>query len=83
MTVYLIWSNEHRAWWGPDSRGYVRGVKQAGSYSRKEALAICRLALGTGAHLGIFAELPVRLEDVDEFLTHQIVPRDLLVGSAS
>lgn len=75
--VYLVWSNEHRAWWGPEHRGYVRGVSQAGRYSRDEALEICRQALGTAGHLGTLAELPVRLGDVIAFLAGAMFPGDL------
>ena len=35
---YLIWSNEHRAWWRPDRCGYTRDVRTAGRYSRQEAI---------------------------------------------
>ena len=41
---YLIWSNEHRAWWGPNSRGYTPSVHKAGRYDRDFALNICRNA---------------------------------------
>ncbi len=41
MTVYLIWSFEHRKWWGANGRGYVDDVVYAGHYSRKQAEAIC------------------------------------------
>lgn len=37
---YLVWSNEHRAWWGPEHRGYTRIIANAGRYSRKEAMTI-------------------------------------------
>lgn len=39
---YLIWSNQHRSWWRPNSQGYTKHVDRAGRYSRKEALQICR-----------------------------------------
>lgn len=39
---YLVWSNEHRAWWGPDHRGYTRIIGKAGRYDRAEALRIAR-----------------------------------------
>lgn len=39
---YLVWSNEHRCWWRPNSAGYTLHVKSAGRYSRDEALAIAR-----------------------------------------
>lgn len=39
---YLVWSNEHNAWWGPNHRGYVNRVEHAGRYSKEEALKICQ-----------------------------------------
>jgi hypothetical protein len=41
---YLIWSNEHRAWWRPKSCGYTIHVDAAGRYAHDEALEICRSA---------------------------------------
>jgi hypothetical protein len=38
---YLIWSNEHRAWWGPDSLGYTTVLEKAGRYTKAEADHIC------------------------------------------
>lgn len=37
---YLVWSNEHKAWWGVDHRGYTRFIERAGRYDRAEALKI-------------------------------------------
>lgn len=37
---YLVWSNEHRAWWRPNSAGYTRDVRRAGRYTRQEAIDI-------------------------------------------
>lgn len=37
---YLVWSNQHKAWWRPDSRGYTMNVSLAGRYSREEAMKI-------------------------------------------
>jgi len=37
---YLVWSNEHKAWWGADHRGYTRFIERAGRYDRAEALKI-------------------------------------------
>lgn len=44
--LYLVWSNEHRAWWGPGASGYTTVVPQAGRYTREQALHICRSAQG-------------------------------------
>lgn len=41
---YLVWSNEHRAWWRAGSQGYSRSILGAGIYSRAEALEIARTA---------------------------------------
>lgn len=37
---YLIWSNEHQAWWRPNSSGYTTFVEAAGRYPRAEAISI-------------------------------------------
>ncbi len=38
--VYLIWSNEHRAWWGPGRHGYLTDTDKAGRYSEVEATEV-------------------------------------------
>lgn len=38
---YLIWSNEHRSWWGPGFSGYVQVISRAGRYRLTEATVIC------------------------------------------
>lgn len=38
--MYLVWSNQHRAWWRANSHGYTDNVKSAGRYSRAEAISI-------------------------------------------
>lgn len=40
LAQYLVWSNEHAAWWGKDRCGYTRIIANAGRYSRAEALSI-------------------------------------------
>lgn len=42
--TYLIWSNEHRAWWRQGRWGYTPDIADAGHYDRAEAMAICRQA---------------------------------------
>lgn len=34
---YLIWSFEHKAWWGPNERGYVDDLGAAGRYTQSKA----------------------------------------------
>lgn len=38
--LWLIWSNEHKAWWAPDGNGYVRDRANAGLYEFEDALQI-------------------------------------------
>lgn len=73
-SLYLIWSNEHRAWWGPQRSGYVLTISAAGRYLREEALEICRNAIPGAGHLGHLTEIPVALRDMKDFLENQITP---------
>lgn len=43
-TEWLIWSDEHGAWWAPDKAGYTRDLERAGRYSLAEATEICENA---------------------------------------
>lgn len=63
---YLVWSNEHGAWWRPKSAGYTRNRDEAGRYTRREAISICANARnGFGAD-AMPSEIPVPLDDLDE-----------------
>lgn len=53
---YLIWSEEHGAWWRPNESGYTRSMRRAGRYSEERARAISASAKGGGT----FCEVPVR-----------------------
>ena len=58
--AWLIWSNEHRAWWRGGGNGYTVQVSQAGLYSEADALDICARAIpGTASQLGMLPEVPV------------------------
>jgi hypothetical protein len=35
--LFLIWSIEHDAWWGPNRIGYTRALAEAGRYWEPEA----------------------------------------------
>lgn len=64
--LYLIWSHEHTAWWGPAARGYSRKISEAGRYTHSQALAICTEAIpGTSDRLGALPELPIRFGDIE------------------
>jgi hypothetical protein len=40
--TYLVWSNEHHAYWGPNRSGYTTNWLQAGRYSAENAADCCR-----------------------------------------
>ena len=40
MTWYVIWSEEHEAWWSPGEAGYTRSLAMAGRYNEGRALEI-------------------------------------------
>lgn len=46
--VWIIWSEEHRAWWAPNHRGYVKNRNKAGRYSFEDATKIV-----SGANIGL------------------------------
>lgn len=64
---YLVWSNEHRAWWRPDRCGYTRNVTNAGIYSRADAIEIAR---ASSTHIDWTCtspdEIAVRIDDLSE-----------------
>lgn len=62
---YLVWSNEHGAWWRPNSQGYTTLIQAAGRYSREEALKICGLGRDGWRNEGSPDEVPIRLEDAE------------------
>ena len=67
MDEYLIWSHEHGMWWRAEQRGYSMSVKDAGRYSRDEAIKICALARdGIGDLSTPPTEIPVRVDDLIE-----------------
>lgn len=39
--LFKIWSNEHRAWWKDERRGYALMIEDAGNYNLEEACEIC------------------------------------------
>ncbi len=71
--TYLVWSHEHGAWWGPGRHGYVPDIKQAGRYSRADALEICVDAMRGRPPDEPPYEIPVREADMEAvYRAHEI-----------
>jgi hypothetical protein len=64
LDQYLIWSNEHGAWWRANSAGYTVHMAAAGAYTRDQALSICAHARNGWRGVGAPSEIPVRRADV-------------------
>lgn len=73
VSDYVIWSNEHRAWWGPEHRGYYTHLSAAGRYSRDEALRICVNARGGRRFNENPSEVPLLLADAEIFWTDALL----------
>lgn len=79
MSDYLIWSNEHVAWWRPDGCAYTVSIEHAGRYSREQAMKICK-----GANYGFMQdttnpnEIPVL--EADALETMRAKPYKRIVG---
>jgi len=41
---WVIWSEEHHAWWAKGKWGYTQSLASAGRYSQEQALAIVKEA---------------------------------------
>jgi len=42
--LYLIWSEEHEAWWSQSGCGYTCSIYKAGRYTQKQACDIVKKA---------------------------------------
>lgn len=73
---YLVWSNEHRAWWRANGCGYTIHVEAAGLYSRADALKICHKGRGGWRRSGVPDEVPVRLSDLPDIARAAITTLD-------
>ena len=69
IRLYLVWSNEHDAWWKPNRRGYTHDVWGAGRYAETEAAEVCRKAAygWRGGSLPPEVMVPAPENDQDKF----------------
>jgi len=78
---YLIWSNEHAAWWRPNVLGYTPFFEEAGRYSREKAIEHSR---GRDQCRGAPPpEIPVREIDMLAAMTAENSDRHDRIGNES
>ena len=58
--LFVIWSWEHQAWWGPSHSGYTEQLAQAGRYTFDEAADI------TVGHIPAGEEIAVLLAEAEQ-----------------
>lgn len=76
-TPWVVWSNEHMAWWRPNRCGYCADIRGAGIYTEAEAKA-CEPLRGEPAPNGKPAEVAISLADALRFDTEFGVPLESL-----
>lgn len=67
LPTYVVWSNEHSMWWGPDRRGYTPSLLTAGRYTHVEAIRICKNARDGRRYNENPPEVPILLTDAEAF----------------
>ena len=80
---YLVWSNEQRAWWRPDRRGYTVKLDAAGQYTKAEALDICAHAREGFKGGDAPSDIPVRWDDVVDCLIARKNALEALISRGS
>lgn len=61
---YLVWSTLRDAWWRAKGNGYTADLKQAGRFTREQAIATCATCRDGYSTYMIPTEIPLRLADV-------------------
>ena len=57
---FLIWSHEHRQWWGPNRGGYTPHVEMAGRYDEAEAGFIVVGVIPPGIEVAVYESIAKR-----------------------
>lgn len=63
--LWLVWSHEHKSWWGPNQCGYFWNIGEAGRYTLEDALKICR---ARGVERNIWTTPPELVQPSPELL---------------
>lgn len=75
---YLVWSNQHGAWWGPNERGYTTVYEFAGRYTKEQAERIVNKSTlnGTLKHNECNHLTGEYLKVVDEVMVKEVKEAD-------
>lgn len=57
---WIIWDEEHKLWWGPNSCGYSADIFEAGLYTRAESNALIRAHNGHRALCAVDLDFRIR-----------------------
>jgi hypothetical protein len=57
---FIIWSEEHKGYWKPNSMGYTNTIENAGRYDVDEAIQICAGANAYGSICEMMFPEPMR-----------------------
>ena len=63
LADWLVYSNEHSAYWRPDEKGYTTDVAQAGRYTKEHADEICQAAIPGRIGRGKPPEVAIHVDD--------------------
>lgn len=73
--AWLIWSNEHAAYWAPNKCGYRKSRADAGRFSFREAAAICdRAGTRRFGHITLPSEIVTPSDELIIALEQQVKP---------
>jgi hypothetical protein len=72
--LWLIWSYENNAWWGPNKCGYTKEWQQAGRYRYGEAVQICDNA---NRYSKLTNEEMVHTTNVENFMAKKKMPEKM------
>lgn len=70
---YLVWSNEHRAWWRAESAGYASSILHAGLYSRAVAIDIADKSRNGWSVTERPDEIAVALADIPKAIRDAVI----------
>lgn len=73
--IYLLWSGKRQAWWAPDARGYTPTEREAGRFTRAQAVRY----VVTSAQCGVRDQVTTMVAAPDNWVAQSRPPVVLAV----